>query len=237
MATHAQILPGMADADYRARPELSHSDLKSFVSGKPMARSRRLIVGTALHTLVLEGFDSYIGQFHECFTEHKLNTKEGKESFALEGVDGKTSLRPSEWRLVRGMADSLNSHPQAAKVIGADGENELCVLATPEGFSTPCKCLIDMKRRACLVDLKTTGYLTHDEFRQAIVDYGYASQAAFYVDMYAAATGEYLQWFFVCVSKTSLDVWVEPITHEQLAFGRRWYKDILALYERGNCHD
>ena len=91
-----------------------------------------------------------------------------------------------------------------------------------------------MKRRKCLADLKTTGYRTAAEFKDAIVKFGYASQAAFYVDLYASVTGEYLPWVFVCVSKDTFDVWYEVMTNEQLAFGRRWYQDVLTLYERHN---
>ena len=222
--------------EYLELDATSKSDLDRFVSDKDKKGSG-LLVGRALHTLILEGPEKAKEEYAFAPDEWDYRTilgKEARDAFQLEHP-GKEILRPKERAIVKSMAAAIYSDPKAMKVIRAPGKNEATAIGRVPGFESMSKCRIDMIRKSCIVDLKSSGVANIPEFINSIVKFGYAAQAAYYTDLYAAITNEYLSFYFLVVTKgdkTDHQVEFVPITNEQLAFGRKWYTDIFKLKER-----
>ena len=220
----------MSDEHYRAHPALSHSGLKQF-AGHKAPKGRFLLVGTAFHHALLQ---PKLAKDLYCTTpeEWNLATKHGKRALeAYEEEKGRIALRPSEKSLIVSMCRSVMEHPKASKIIKSDGPVEQAVIAElhPGILS---KGLFDKILPKCLIDLKTTGYRTEEEFTEAIVKYGYDSQGSYYSDLYREVTGEYKPFVWVVVSKQSSDCWVSQLQPFHLATGRRWCSDMLSLYAK-----
>ena len=240
---------------YRDDPALSKSDLDRFVSPDKKLQRSAAIVGSALHCLLLEGPEASAERFITAPDHFVLNRNadkhedgklvaRGKLWFAefCEQHPGKAVMTPGDRELVGEMYAAVKADERAMKFLSAPGENEVSVVGAIDKFKTLCKCRIDAVRKGCLVDVKTTSCLDKAMFLDAIPKYGYATQAAFYADLYASATDtEPMPFVHLCVAKKpengSYSVWVEPLNAEQMAFGRKHYRDLLALYERFGAID
>lgn len=224
----------MEDDEYRRADGISKSDLNKWITGEG-PKGRHLLIGSVLDSWITRSKE-YMAQ-HYCTApeDYDLRTTAGKINLQEfeESQGGKKALRPKERALVVRLYNALMANSDARAIIEAQGRNQLACFAKLEGFNSLSKCLIDFERRMPLIDLKTTGYADEQEFKQAIVDYGYTAQAAYYTDIYAALTGEYRSFYFLCVSKRDdHKVWLTQATPGQMAHGRRWYQDVLTLYER-----
>ena len=226
---------GILDTDYRELPHVSKSDLDKWVKGDDDKKGRHLLVGTALHTAVLEGGDKYRELYHVADVNFKLNTNVGKQTHIDLVVDnpGKLILRPQEHELVIDMARALKAHPEAAAILEADRPVEQTIIGTLPDFTVTSKCRIDKVCAGFLMDVKTSGYMCESDFINAMIDYGYHAQAAYYTDLYEAVTGDRKRFRFLCVSKGGDNsVWIIDISNQLLAAGRAYYRSILTLYER-----
>lgn len=232
MIAAAGIYCDLPDDEYRRIEAVSHSDLKGWASGDPLPpKGRHLFLRQALHAALLQ--PEYAKSAFVTMSDNvDLRTKEGQAALAeYEERTGKRALQPKERESIKQMVLSLRQDPETRKILEAPGECELAVVSdlgvAPSVLS---KGLIDKKCRACIVDIKGTGYFNEAEFIDQFYKYGYDSQGAHYVDLVHAHTGEYLPFFFVCVSERSLQVWIQRLTPEQYVTGRRWYRDMLRLY-------
>jgi hypothetical protein len=250
MAPAPGIYAGMDDATYRVIDAVSHSDLQAFAADargvKKPKRGRALVIGSAVDAIVFDA-DQGLSKFCVLPDETPLNTKEGKAVVAAfeEAHEGRVALRPSEYKLVSTLVKSLRKHGGAQKILTTPGQSQLSIIGEIEGVA--CKCRID---KVCdtpealwLVDLKTTGCEDEQKFRNSVVDFGYASQGAMYCDLYHAAALEKPPqgYLLLCVSKRMdydeegyhrAPIWIVTLTPEQLAFGRRWYQDVLGLWRK-----
>jgi hypothetical protein len=107
------------------------------------------------------------------------------------------------------------------------------------GLTVPVKGLLDLVPQKdayfygkCLGDLKTTRNASARNWVREVFQYGYAIQAALYLDLYAAATGEDRDSFLHVVSENVPPY--EPakrlLSQEFVEYGRRFYHSALALY-------
>jgi len=225
------VYPDLEDELYRELDAVSHSDLRKWAGHEPPPDLRALVIGSAFHAAVL--LPEYAARTYATMEEDvDLRTTEGMNALKdFQERTGKTALRPKERATIRGMVTSLRDHPEASKFLKAPGEIELAVVSDLGGLNgVLSKGLIDKKCRKCLVDLKSTGCGSEEEFKDSFYKFGYYAQGAYYVDLVAAHTGEYLPLFFVCASKSTLRTWVTRLTPEQYACGRLWCMDILRLY-------
>jgi hypothetical protein len=107
------------------------------------------------------------------------------------------------------------------------------------GITVPVKGLIDLVpyKNApfygrTLADLKTTRNASARNWVREVFQYGYAIQAALYLDLYTAATGEDRTSFIHVLSESTPPY--EPgkrlLTQEFVEIGRRFYHSTLSLY-------
>ena len=227
------IYEAMPEADYRNADATAKSDMDRWINPDKKF-GREVIIGSAPHVMVLEGRDAYHDQYVVSDDDFKLNTKEGKAKQASlhDASNGKMPLKSREHHQVSQMYEALYSHPDAVKLLEAPGQIEAAVFGRFKGTEMLCKAKIDKVLGKSLLDLKTTHEPHRAEFMASMIEFGYANQAAWYQSLYAAVTDTQLPFVFLCVSKSTLDVWVQIVTWEQIAFGRKWRSDIIKLYER-----
>lgn len=102
------------------------------------------------------------------------------------------------------------------------------------GIIVPLKCLIDLVPREgqYLGDLKTCRTAANSTWAREIYNYGYHVQAAFYVDMYYAATGEARDGFVHIIQENYPPY--EPgrrlLSEEFIEMGQAIYKNALKNY-------
>ena len=151
------------------------------------------------------------------------------------GATGKIPIRKAEKQTIDYLIQSVEDHPVSSKILAAKGDNELAVFHDLCGVW--CKGLIDKVAtlkggRQALIDWKTTGCQSEQEFKDSIYRFGYDVQGAFYINLYQCVTGEWLPFYWVCVSKRTYETWVLKLSHDQYTTGKRWYEDMLTVYER-----
>jgi exodeoxyribonuclease VIII len=142
------------------------------------------------------------------------------------------------------MQKAVRANPVANKWLYQEqGRNELSVYAKDPETGVLVRCRFDrLLNRGFSPDLKTTTDASPRGFSNAIAKYGYAFQAAFYMDVYYWATGQRIEGFgFVCVEKTApYSVMCYRLDDESVEIGRHQYRKALNTYaeclETGNWH-
>lgn len=223
-AVPAEFRPGvyddMTDADYHADPvpggSLSASGARRLLPpscpalfkheldrGRPPKRefdlghaAHALILGTGLDIVVVDAKD------WKCTTARD-------ERDAAYG-EGKVPLLAAEYETVRAMAAALKAHPIAGRIFNPDrGKPEQSLFWQDQRAKVWRRARLDWlpnpsDRRLTVVDLKTCRSAAPDRLQKAMWDYGYAQQAAFYLDGVRALGlgGKDARFVFVFQEKT-----------------------------------
>jgi len=127
----------------------------------------------------------------------------------------------------------------------SDGKSEVTVLTTltvDVPFTDPVtgeitirtvavkvKCRLDFLANAgSLVDTKTCRDASREAFGKAVINYDYLGQAAFYTDLFRAATTKLLPYRIVAAEKKApWVVQVYRVTPRQIGIGRDRYRELL----------
>ena len=179
----------MPEAEYRALDALGSTDIKRllrspahFLAGRntPSESTPAQRIGTAIHLAVLEP----VRFAAEVVGSPKFDrrTNAGKAAAAeFESLHaGKTLLDPTDFDLVRRVADSVHAHPGARELL-AGGVSEMSMMWTDPQTGAPAKARVDRYRPdGGIVDLKSTEDASPAGFGRAIARYSYAAQAAHY---------------------------------------------------------
>lgn len=160
-------------------------------------------IGNAAHLLVLEPeiFESRIGRVP--FDDYRK--KEAQASRDDIRASGRIPLLPKHLEMVEGMRASLAADP-IARFAFRETEIERSMFWRDPEFGFWCKTRPDAlpKSRRYLVDLKTSTSADPDDFRKAVVNFGYHQQAAWYQDGVEHVLGDRPERFaFVVVSKAA----------------------------------
>lgn len=241
METRKPGLHVVGHDEYHAGPGISSTKLKKYLRSPAHARlpdgdSAAFAFGRALHLALLEP-DLYVQEV-KVAPEVDRRTKEGK-AIHVEFVKG---LAPSniildagEARTLRAMASAIDlkntwHHISAEAVVEQAAYAELRV-----GFETVlCKSKADLWRRHenTIADLKSCQDASPRAFRRDIYRYGYHISAAFYLDVFSAATGHrHDDFVWIAVEKQPpFGVAFYAATQEMIDEGRRLYREALAIY-------
>ena len=236
------IYPDISNQDYHKLPYVSNSML-SKINKCPAAAwvksesTDYFTLGSATHSLILEGPQAFSESF--CVVPQcDRRTKEGKmvyEQFELAN-EGKDIISADDYNSIVGMRESVMSHPFSSTLL-AQGVSEQSVIWEDAETEILCKCRPDRipaGDKGVLVDLKTTQDAGERAFTRSCVSYGYAMQAAFYLDGVTAATGKQFDAFaFVVVEKTEpYRVECYLLDSDFIAWGRREYRRLLEIYRQ-----
>lgn len=223
-----------------ARASLSQSGAKQLLAcpakfrwnqQHPSPPKRVFDVGHAAHKLVLgEGPELVLfpgtGANPEAWQK-----KDDIADVAALRADGKVPLRPSDWDTVHRMADALQAHPLAPKLL-ARGQVEQSMVWRDEATGVLCRGKADLLRPDGVVDYKTADRADMRSLSKAVWDRGYYVQAPFYLRGFRAVRPGVTPFFgFIAQEKEPpYLVQVFQLTDDYLAYGDRRCGEALALY-------
>ena len=260
-----EICYNQPDFDYRRAEGLNQSSLKKILESPAhyqAALKNKLIptpamkMGTALHSLVLDGEKAFNGLYFDRKKEGKdLTVVEMKEALDKKSIkyknsakkpeleallypDGKpidrrTGLAESEFADVLGMAESLRRLQWYA---GTNAEyikrNEVSIYLDYMGV--PFKARLDsiLIEEGIILDLKTTDSADSEMFTKKVVGLGYDFQAAAYTIAAEQAFGKPFRFMFAAVErKAPYTVAVYEADKFMQAEGRRKFDRAIELYK------
>jgi len=240
------VKPGIYTADqlsnaaYHSGPGISCTGLKKiavspahFKRGE-FKQTAAMAMGSATHSAILEP-DSFAKQYAFLPQGKDRRSTEYKALCAEHGADNVlTNL--DNFQIIQ-MQRAVRANPIANKWLYQEqGRNELSVYAKDPETGVLVRCRFDrLLDRGFSPDLKTTTDASPRGFSNAIAKYGYAFQAAFYLDTYYWATGDVLDGFgFIAVeSKAPHNVMCYRLDDESIEVGRNQYRSALNTY--ANC--
>jgi hypothetical protein len=220
---------------------LSHSQIKVFADSprkyhaqfvaKTMARdeSKAMDLGRIAHAAILE---PHILDGH-CIRipREVLNADGHKKGKAWtewrDAYADNLILSDGEYDQVRGMFDAVYANPYATRYLRAAGKSEATILWESDGFELRSR-LDRLLDEAFVVDVKTTQDASPLGFEKSIAKYGYAQQAAFYLDAAKFEDGKDRVFVFVAVETFApYRVGVHQIGKASVETGRGIYKNCL----------
>ena len=188
-------------------------------------------LGTAFHSLVLE--PDQFAKTH-VVTDLDKRTKEFKD-FATQNT-GKTILKDADYAIVKGMRDGIARNTAASKLIKGLVEVEMSYFWTDEATKVECKCrpdaLVKPHGRTAIIDLKSTSDASPRAFQRSVVQFGYHTQAAWYVHGVKQVDNieALLFVFIVCETSPPYDCAVYYLSDEAMAQGWSECQAALNVY-------
>ena len=230
----------LSNAAYHSGPGISCTGLKKiavspahFKRGE-FKQTAAMAMGSATHSAILEP-ESFAKQYVTLPAGKDRRSAEYKALCASHGTDN--VLVSADAHQINIMQTAVRANPVANKWLYQEpGRNELSVYAKDPETGVLVRCRFDrLLDRGFSPDLKTTTDASPRGFSNAIAKYGYAFQAAFYMDVYYWATGQRLEGFgFVaCESKAPNNVMCYRLDDESIEVGRAQYRSALNTF--ANC--
>lgn len=200
------------DRAYRQDPGLAQSSLKSILVSpahyqaslkRRFPSTPNMVLGSALHCLVLEGRKVFDASYVTRPDDIKLNTKEGK-AWAAE-QKGKTILNGEQSAQLLGMAKALGElewfAPERQEELRK--YSELSIYWDWNGVDCKARLdrVIELEDQVLVLDLKTTDSVNYKKFMDKMVHLNYMFQAAYYTEAAAVAFKKPAQFIFVGVER------------------------------------
>lgn len=198
---HQRVL-GVASKSALDLVNRSPAHYLEWVRGAEEESSDALFFGSAFHMALLE--PEVFAANYAVRPKYDRRTKGGKAASELWDVThpGVTAISEDMASRIIAMVAAVASHPLAGKMV-RDGEPELSAYWQDKETGVECKARADyyVRGRKMLVDVKTTEDARPDHFQRDLAKYGYARQAAMYLEAFQAL-GEDVQFFcFAVVEK------------------------------------
>lgn len=162
-------------------------------------------IGRAAHRAVLGAGGDYVAYPDDMLASNgAASTKAAKEWAEAQRAAGNTPLKADEVDQIGEIADAVRAKLALMGIAFDPAQSEITALGEVDGVW--CRAMIDnapADARQPLYDLKTTMDASPDAVARAVMNYGYDVQAAHYLDVWKAATGEDRRFRFVFVEKTA----------------------------------
>jgi len=175
-------------------------------------------------------------------TEKPWNANAGYCKELEEDIEssGKQAVKESDFlEAKQAVANLKQFRPYAELIDGAHTQSAMFGDLIDEGIATPAKSLLDIlpmhpNWMHVIADMKTTAEMSDQHFARTVNKFGYHRQAAIYLDLHNAITGENRDTFYIVWvhSKAPFEVAMRPISASAIAEGRRWYKSALRLWNQ-----
>ena len=206
---------------------------------KPREASKAMDLGTLIHAATLE--PETVEQIIAISPYADFRTKEAREWKEAQAESGKIITSQDEIDKALSIAETVTDDYLAH--FNAKYKTEVAVFG--KIGSTEIKGLIDIVPDGldCLVDLKTTAGICNgneatrinceEALRWTIMKWGYHWQAALYLDLWNAASGEKRTRFIFCFVETESPhetAWVE-LSENLLELGRAGYMNAVAKWQ------
>lgn len=247
MKVESFVHRGMPAEEYHAIAGVSATRLKLLAKSplhlhasltSPIGQTEAMEFGSLFHTAILE--PSEVLKRYAIAPKCDRRTKEGKAEYArfTEFANGKSVISNDDYRLVLAMQDSISNHDEATRLIGSAGDIETTILWRDSATALPCKMRADkiLRDRPVILDLKTTTDTSPDAFARAVTKFGYAVQAAHYIEGYAQEFIAEPEFVFIVVEKAPpYAVGCYNLSDEWLAVARADRSRLMRLWRE--CED
>lgn len=171
--------------------------------------------GSVAHQILLGG-----GSDIEIIEADSWRTNAAKEQREKARADGRTPILEADNERAMALVAAVLAHPIAGAIFTAGGQAEQSLYWIDPETGVTCRGRVDWVHPRAIVDLKTTINASPGKFSRALVDYGYALQAAWYTEGWEAVTGQALPFVHVVVEKEPPHlVAVYQIDHDALVYG------------------
>lgn len=227
----------LSNSDYHSGAGISCTGLKKIAVSPAhykhgeFKQTAAMFTGSATHAAILEP-DLFAKQYVTLPSGKDRRSSEYKALCAEYGTDN--VLVSSDAYQIKMMQQAVHKNSKARQwLYEEEGKNELSVYAEDPETGVLVRCRFDrLLNRGFSPDLKTTVDASPRGFSNTIAKYGYAFQAAFYLDTYYWATGQRLEGFgFVAVeSKAPYNVMCYRLDDESIEIGRSQYRAALNKY-------
>lgn len=194
-------------------------------------QSAALLFGSAFHAYILEP-EVFKSEFIILPYFSGKGSRDKKEQFILN-AGKKTPISIDDFQTIVGMADSINRHKVARKLINETGFSERVFHWTDKETGVKCKCKPDRynSQRKFIVDLKSTENASEDDFKFSAKKFRYYVQSAFYSDGLEANNVPVDGFIFIAVEKKPpYLVNCFMYGENENDFGREQYKENLKTY-------
>jgi len=231
------IVYDMPASEYHRLPRASKSGLDKIARSPAHYRcrdfkepSKAMRIGTALHSLVLEGIAPLV-----------MPEFSGKGSVAMRDEwkaahEGALILSEDEAEVVCGMSGSIAVHPIAStKFLHTEGRSEVSALWTCPDTGVECKSRFDWLIPREIVDLKTTADASAESFAKSVANFRYHVQDAFYSQAAASLDLDVEQFTFVCVETAPITISLAVIASAASAAMTRAGSTTLAKSSRSRA--
>lgn len=165
--------------------------------------SKTFDVGRAAHRAVLgKGGDFVAYPSHVLAKNGAASTAYAKEWAVEMRARGLTPLKAEEVEAVNDMAGEIMGRLSAMGISFSPARSELTAIAEIDGVM--CRAMVDhapLNSRMPLWDIKTTTDASPDAVIRSVTSWGYDIQAAHYLKVWEAATGERRRFRFIFVEK------------------------------------
>jgi hypothetical protein len=208
-AYHADPAPAPSLSSTLARMILNRSPLHAWTAHPRLnpdyepKDSKTFDIGRAAHRAVLGGGGDYVAYPPEMLASNgAASTKEAKAWADEQRAAGRTPLKDEEVDAVGEIADAVQRQLAAMGIRLDPARSELAAIAEIDGVW--CRAMVDnapADPRLPLYDLKTTTDASPEALAKTIASYGYDVQAAHYLAVWKAATGEDRKFRIVFVEK------------------------------------
>lgn len=209
-AYHADPCPVPSLSSTLAKELLQRSPLHAWTKSPRLnpnyqpTEKKTFDIGRAAHRDVLGRGGDYVAIPSELLASNgAASTKEAKAFIEDARADGMTPLKADEVDQIGCIADAVRSKLERMRIRLDADRSELAVAAMIDGIW--CRAMIDNAPASPLLplyDLKTCEDASPDAVVKTIATYRYDVQAAHYLDVWRAATGEKRKFRFIFVEKS-----------------------------------
>ena len=197
---------------------------------QPMVETDSMRIGSALHTLFLEGPNEFDERFH--VWDGTRRTKAGKLEYDKILKSGRTILRVNEWLSIREMYAQLSKDRTVMELMESSLGTEETALWERDGVL--CKSRKDVVGETWIADLKTTRSIK--SFNRELTNLGYYRQAAWYMDGEARLGCPANDFFFILVNNTPpFETAVLRLEEAAIVMGAHECQQLFHLYK--DCLD
>lgn len=206
---HADPAPAPSLSSTLARLILAKSPLHAWTAHPRLnpawepVEKKTFDIGRAAHRAVLGRGGDYVAYPAEYLASNgAASTKEAKAWAEGQRAAGRTPLKADEVDLVGSMADAVQRQLAAMGIKLDPARSEMAALAEIDGVW--CRAMIDnapLDPRQPLYDLKSTTDASPESLAKTVAAYGYDVQAAHYLAVWKAATGEDRKFRIIFVEK------------------------------------
>lgn len=208
-AYHADPAPMPSLSSTLARLILSRSPLHAWTAHPRLnptwepVEKKIFDIGRAAHRAVLGAGGDYVAYPADCLASNgAASTKEAKAWAEEQRAAGRTPLKADEVDQIGAMADAVRRQIDAMGIRLDPARSEMTALAEVDGIW--CRAMIDnapADPRQPLYDIKTTTDASPEALAKTVAAYGYDVQAAHYLAVWKAATGEDRKFRLIFVEK------------------------------------